>query len=289
MAQQVFNRAEESAPKPENLTTMSMGAGGGAQFIWNFTDTFVLAQRNLLYYIRQPELLVFATIQPVIFLLLFTYVFGGAIAGGTGVGGDAGYINFLLPGIIIQTIIFAATNTTTGLSNDLSKGLIDRFRSLPMARSAVLAGRTLADTARALFTATIMILVGFLLGFRFENGLLNGLIGVFVAISFGHAFTWISAFIALFIKDPEAAQVAGFVWVFPLTFASSVFVPTESMPTWLRVFAENQPITIIANTVRGFMATGDTSQVWLAFAWIAGIFFVFMPLAVRQYAKVASR
>ena len=258
------------------------------KFIWNFTDTIVMAQRNMMYYVRQPELMVFATIQPTMLLLLFTYVFGGAIGGGPGAGGAGDYIDFLLPGILIQTIVFAATNTTTGLTTDLSRGMIDRFRSLPMARSAVLAGRTLADTLRGLFTLTIMMIVGFIIGFQFGNGVINGLLGVVVAIAFGHAFTWISAFIGLFISDPEAAQVAGFIWVFPLTFASSVFVTTETMPAWLRVFAENQPITKIANTVRGLMVTGDLSDLWWAIAWIVGIFLVFMPLSVWQYARSAS-
>ena len=257
------------------------------RFIWNFTDTIVVTRRNLMYYVRQPQLLIFATVQPVIFLLLFTFVFGGAIAFST--GGDE-YINYLLPGIIIQTIVFAATNTTVGLSMDLSRGMIDRFRSLPMSRAAVLAGRTTADTIRGTVTLTIMMIVGVLLGFRFEGGLLSGLAGIALAIAFGHSFTWISATLGLFVKDPEAAQVAGFIWVFPLTFASSIFVPTQTMPDWLRIFAENQPVSIIANAVRGLMAgTATSGDVTTALIWIIGIFIVFMPLAVRQYAKVASR
>jgi len=253
---------------------------------WNFTDTFVVARRNLMYYVRQPQLLIFATIQPVMFLFLFTYVFGGAIAFSTG---GENYINYLLPGIIIQTIIFAATNTTIGLTNDLSRGMIDRFRSLPMSRAAVLAGRTTADTVRGAITITIMIVVGTIIGFRFDS-LASGIAGVLLAIAFGHSFTWISATIGLFVKDPEAAQVAGFIWVFPLTFASSIFVPTETMPDWLRVFAENQPVSVIANAVRGLMTnTATIGDVTGALIWIIGIFLVFMPLAVWQYAKVASR
>jgi ABC transporter DrrB family efflux protein len=280
--------AQQALPRSGTTKQQLHTSSALERFLHNFTDTFILAQRNLMYYVRQPQLLVFATIQPTIILLLFTFVFGGAIGGATQGAAPGDYINFLLPGILIQTIIFAATNTTTGLSNDLSKGLVDRFRSLPMARSAVLAGRTLADTMRGLFTITIMLLVGTLIGFRFQNGFLMGIGGLMVAIAFGHAFTWISAFIALFIKDPEAAQVAGFVWVFPLTFASSVFVPTETMPGWLRLFAENQPISAVANTVRGMMVSGDLSSAWAAAAWIIGIFLVFMPLAVWQYARVAS-
>ncbi len=253
---------------------------------WNFTDTIVVTRRNLMYYVRQPELLIFATIQPVIFLLLFTFVFGGAIVSST--NGD-NYINFLLPGIIIQTIIFAATNTTIALSQDLSRGMIDRFRSLPMSRAAVLAGRTTADTVRGAITIIIMIVAGTLIGFRFDN-LLMGIAGILLAVAFGHSFTWISATIGLYVKDPETAQVAGFIWVFPLTFASSIFVPTETMPDWLRIFADNQPVSVIADAVRGLMTgTATAGDVTTALIWIVGIFLVFMPLAVWQYAKVASR
>lgn len=256
------------------------------RFLWNFSDTFVVMRRNLYAYQRQPELLVFATIQPVIFLLLFTYVFGGAISFST--GGD--YINFLLPGIIIQTILFASANTTVGLSVDLSKGIIDRFRSLPMSRAAVLAGRTSADTLRGLFTVLIMIVAGYIIGFRFEDWG-SGIMGLALAVAFGYAVTWISATIGLFVKDPEAAQVAGFIWLFPLTFASSIFVPTQTMTSeWLRTFAENQPVSVIANTVRDLMTgTVNPDEIVLSLLWIAGIVAVFLPMAVWRYARVASR
>ena len=255
------------------------------RLLWNFADTYVLMRRNLTQLFRQPQLLVFATIQPVMFLLLFTYVFGGAIRFST--GGD--YIRFLLPGVIIQTIIFASTNTTVGLSVDLSKGMIDRFRSLPMSRAAVLAGRTTADTVRGTVTITIMMVAGFVIGFRFENWI-SGLAGLALAIAFGQAFTWIGATIGLYVKDPEAAQVAGFIWMFPLTFASSIFVPTQTMPDWLRAFAENQPVSVVANAVRDLMTgTVNPDDITIALIWIVGIILVFMPLAVWQYAKVASR
>ncbi len=255
------------------------------RFVWNFTDTYIVMRRNLTQLTRQPQLMVFATIQPVMFLLLFTYVFGGAIRFST--GGD--YISFLMPGIIIQTIIFASTNTTIGLSVDLSRGMIDRFRSLPMSRAAVLAGRTLADTIRGTFTITIMMIAGFVIGFRFED-LASGLAGLALAVAFGHSFTWIGATIGLYVKDPEAAQVAGFIWMFPLTFASSIFVPTQTMPDWLRVFAENQPVSVVASAVRDLMTgTVNPDEIAIALLWIIGIFAVFMPLAVWQYAKVASR
>lgn len=263
----------------------AQNAGALRRFIWNFTDTWIVMRRNLRQLTRQPQLLIFATIQPVMFLLLFTYVFGGAIRFST--GGD--YINFLLPGIIIQTIIFASTNTTIGLNIDLSQGMIDRFRSLPMSRAAVLAGRTVADTVRGTVTISIMMVAGFVIGFRFEDWG-TGLLGILLAIAFGHSFTWIGATIGLYVKEPEAAQVAGFIWMFPLTFASSIFVPTMTMPDWLRAFAENQPVSVVANAVRDLMTgTVNPDEISLALIWIVGIFLVFMPLSVWQYAKVASR
>lgn len=253
---------------------------------WNISDTIVMTRRNLTYFVRQPELLVFSTIQPVMFLLLFTFVFGGAIAGSTE-GGS--YINYLLPGVLIQTIVFSATNTTVGLANDLSKGMIDRFRSLPMSRGAVLAGRTLSDAVRGLLTILIMVVIGYLIGYRFQNGVAAGVAGILLATAFGYAFTWISALVAMFVRDPEAAQVAGFIWVFPLVFASSIFVPTQTMPDWLRIFAENQPISVIANAVRGLMSEQIiTSDVLMAIAWILGIIVVFMPLAIWQYGQRTS-
>ena len=189
----------------------------------------------------------------------------------------------------MQTIIFAATQTTTGLVDDLSKGMIDRFRSLPMGRAAVLAGRTLADATRGLFTTTIMLLVGFLIGYRFGGNFFVGVAGLLLAVAFGYAMTWVSALIALYVQDPETAQVAGFIWVFPLVFASSIFVPPQTMPSWLRVFAENQPISVIANAVRGLMS-GNAAPVdiGLAFMWIGIIIGVFMPLAVWQYGRAIA-
>ncbi len=270
---------------PASLIPATSDVGLLRRFLWNFTDTYIVMRRNLVQLFRQPQLLIFATIQPVMFLLLFTYVFGGAIRFAT--GGD--YISFLLPGVIIQTIIFASTNTTVGLSVDLSKGMIDRFRSLPMSRAGVLAGRTTADTVRGTVTITIMMVAGFVIGFRFEDWG-TGLLGILLAIAFGHAFTWIGATIGLYVKDPEAAQVAGFIWMFPLTFASSIFVPTQTMPDWLRAFAENQPVSVVANAVRDLMTgTVNPDDITIALIWIVGIIAVFMPLAVWQYAKVSSR
>jgi len=249
------------------------------------SDMLVLVERNLLKYVRLPQLLIFSTIQPVMFLLLFTYVFGGAIK-----GGSSSYINFLLPGILVQTAVFGAIQTGVGLAEDLSKGLIDRFRSLPMARSAVLAGRTVADMLRNIFVVVLMFGVGYLIGFRLVGSISDAISAFAILLLFGFAFSWISATIGLAVKNVETAQVAGFVWVFPLVFASSIFVPVETMPTWLQHFAQNSPVTITVNAVRALTLNSasavDTARLALeSFAWIALILAIFMPLAVLLYRR----
>ncbi|NDJ78924.1 MAG: ABC transporter permease [Chloroflexi bacterium] len=274
-------KTEASPPRPGTDL-----AGRLQRFSWNFTDTFVVARRNLIRYVRLPQLLVFSTIQPIMFVLLFAYVFGGAIT----VPGNIDYINYLIPGIMIQTVLFGASQTTVGLAEDLSQGMIDRFRSLPMARSAVLAGRTLADSIRNVFVVLLMVGVGYLIGFSFQNGLPAAIAAILIVVAFGHAFSWISAFLGLITKDPEAAQVAGFVWIFPLVFASSAFVPVETMPDWLQAFAEVQPISRTINAAR-YLTLGDAApgasmtDVWLTLVWMAGIMAVFVPLSIWQYRR----
>ena len=250
---------------------------------WTVSDTLVMAQRNLLRYLRLPNLLVFSTVQPVMFVLLFTYVFGGAID----VPADS-YIDYLIPGIFVQTVVFGATQTGVGLAEDLSRGMVDRFRSLPMARSAVLAGRTLGDTVRNIFVVLLMTGVGALVGFRFHAGFLPAVAALALAVLFGLAFCWVQAFIGLSVGNVEAAQAAGFVGVFPLVFASSAFVPVASMPGWLQAFAEVQPISVTIDALRALCLGGPTAtHVWRALAWIAVILLVFVPLSVRRYRKVA--
>ena len=252
---------------------------------YNVNDTLVMAWRNLIRYVRLPQLLVFSTIQPVMFVLLFAFVFGGAIeTPGTS------YINYLIPGILIQSVLFGASQTTVGLAEDLSKGMVDRFRSLPMARGAVLAGRTLADSARNVFVVLLMLLVGAMIGFRFEGSILQAVGAVILVVFFGFAFSWISALIGLLVQDPESADAAGFVWIFPLVFASSAFVPVQTMPIWLRTFAEVQPISVTVDAVRyltsGGVAPGAAqSDVLWAFLWALVILAVFVPLAVAQYRR----
>ena len=257
------------------------------------TDTMVVVRRGLVRNVRLPQLLVFATIQPVMFLLLFNYVFGGVI--GTQVPPAAGgeYINFLVPGLLVQVVTFGAGQTAIGLTEDLSNGVIDRFRSLPMARSAVLAGRTIADLARNAFVLALMMVVGFIMGFRYQTDFLRFLGGMGLALGFAFALSWVMATIGLKIKNPEAVQSAIFIPVFPFVFASSVFVPTDTMPAWLQTFADNQPVTIIGNAIRGLMLgegimpPGQTvgGQTLLAIAWILALIAIFAPLAVRMYRR----
>jgi ABC transporter DrrB family efflux protein len=253
-----------------------------ASLSWAVTDALAMTRRNLLRYVRVPNLLVFSTIQPVMFVLLFTYVFGGAvrIPGGS-------YKDFLLPGILVQTVIFGSTQTGVGLADDLSRGMIDRFRSLPMARSAVLAGRTLSDTVRNLFVVLLMIGVGLLIGFRFHAGFIAAVGAIVLAVLFGLAFSWISAYIGMAVRDVESAQTAGFIWIFPLVFASAVFVPVATMPGWLQSFARINPVTNTAEAVRALCQGGPTaSHVLHSLAWIVGILLVFVPLSVRRYRRV---
>lgn len=252
---------------------------------WTLSDALVLAKRHLVQVPRIPDELIFATIQPIMFVLLFRYVFGGAIA----VTGTS-YVNYLMAGIFTQTVIFGSTTTGVGLANDLQRGLVDRFRSLPMAKSAVLTGRTISDMVRNTFIVIVMWTVGLLVGFRPEGSVLSWFAAAGILILTSFAFSWISALIGLLVNSVEAAQSAGFIWLFPLTFASSAFVPTKSMPDWLRAFAEHQPVSLIVNVVRGLLLNApDASTIWQALAWCVGILIVFIPLAVWAYGRRTAR
>jgi ABC transporter DrrB family efflux protein len=249
-------------------------------------DAVVVTVRNLRHFVRQPELLIFSTIQPVMFVLLFVYVFGGAVSRSLPPG--VTYVDYLLPGIFVQSVTFRASQTAVGLSEDLQRGVIDRFRSMPMARSAVLLGRTVADLVRNVLIIGLMIIVGYLVGFRFHAGVAGALAAVGLVASFGFALSWIFAFLALTVRGAEAAQSAGFVVVFPLVFASSVFVPVSSMPAWLQAFAEASPITLTANAARSFSLTGGVpGALGGAAAWIAAILAVFIPLCVWRYRRMS--
>jgi ABC transporter DrrB family efflux protein len=247
------------------------------------TDTWIIAKRNLVRYRRIPQLLFFSTVQPIMFLLLFTFVFGGALQGVAG-----NYINYLLPGILMQTALFGSLQTGVGLADDMTKGIIDRFRSLPMASLAVLAGRTVSDAIRNAFVVLIMLIVGVLIGFRPEGGFFGVLGAAMLAIAFGFAFSWVSATIGLAVKNSETAQVAGFVWVFPLIYISSAYVPVETLPAALKFIAKISPITMTIDAVRGLTSgVGAFPDVWYALLWIVGITVVFSTLAVRFFKKNA--
>ena len=248
-------------------------------------DAFAVTWRNLIGYRRVPQLLVFSTIQPVIFVVMFRYVFGGAIA----VPGPIEYVDFLMPGVFVQTVVFGAIATAIGLASDMKSGLLERFRSLPMARSAVLAGRTFADLVRNVFVVLLMLAVGFLVGFRVHTDVLGVVGGILVLLGFGYAMCWIFASVGLAVGDPETAQAAAFPVLAPLVFASTLFVPSDSMPGWLAAWADHQPVSVTAKAVR-YLMLGDTplgrvADVWAALAWIAGILIVFAPLAVRRYRR----
>jgi ABC-2 type transport system permease protein/oleandomycin transport system permease protein len=253
------------------------------QVTYGVTDTWAVTRRNLLRYVRLPQLLFFSSIQPVMFLLLFNFVFGGAVGNEAAVPGGK-YINFLLPGILVQTSLFGGMQTGIGLAEDMGKGIIDRFKSLPMSRGAVLAGRTFSDMIRNISTITIMLIVGSLLGFRFLGGFLGAVEAVAIVVSFSFAFSWAFAFIGMSVKDTETAQLAGFVSIFPLVFASAAFVPVQSMPSWLQVFARNQPVTHAVNAARELaLGLPDTGAWWKVLLWVAALLAVFIPLAISRY------
>ena len=260
------------------------------------SDWWVLTKRNLVTYLRKPDLLVFSTIQPVMFVLLF--VFGGAFE--RILPANVSYVDFLMPGIFVQTGIFAATQTGVGLADDLQKGLLDRFRSLPMARSAVLAGRTAADTVSVAFQTVLMLIVAYAVGYRLHEGGLEALLAFALIIAVGYVVTWIAAFAGLALKTIEAVQAALFTIVFPFVFVSSAFVPVATFDSWLQPIARNNPVTIWVNTVRvltlGDRVTESTSKLfadipslgnllWTSTIWLVGILAFFSYLGVRKYRQ----
>ncbi len=263
---------------------------------WAVRDTLALAKRNLLHYTRVPQLLVFTFIQPIMFVLLFRYVFGGTVA----IPIKGGYVNYLMPGIFGQTVVFGATSTAIGLAEDLGGGIIERFRSLPMVRMSVLAGRTGADLVRNGGVVVVMFIVGFAVGFRPSGGPLRIVLGALLVLAFAFSLSWIMANVGLKVANGEAAQAVAFPLMFPLTFASSVFVRVDRMPGWLQGFAAHQPVTVVVNAARGLMlgpeataklraagafTTSTTSYVLQSLGWIAVILAVFVPLAVRQFNR----
>ena len=254
------------------------------QLRYTLSDTLVLAKRSIMRIPRAPDLLLSFTVQPIMFVLLFAYVFGGAIS-----TPGYSYIDFLIPGIIIQTMSFGGFVTALGLSEDLKKGLVDRFRSLPMSRAAVLAGRTLADIGTNSISLAMMIVVGLIAGFSFDAPATHIVAGILLALLFGYAFSWVFAFVGLSSSSPEASQSFGFIIIFPLTFISSAFVPVDSMPSALQAFAEVNPFTIVVDAMRSlFLGAPAGNSIWGAVAWSIGIALFFGYLSVARYKRAVS-
>ena len=255
-------------------------------------DAWLLTGRLIKQLIRVPDVLVFTIIQPIMFILLFRYVFGGAINVG---GGN--YVNYLMPGIFVQTLLFNGAATGIGMAEDMQRGLVDRFRSLPIARSALLLARAFSDIMRSTLVFLIMLSVGVATGFRFSGGALGAVEGTVLMLALSFAFSWIGIFIGLSVKTVEAAQSGGFIWLFPLTFASSAFVRTDSMPAWLRAFANHNPVTVLVNSVRRlYLSNGAAQQFGVpalggqlaqTLAWLAVILLVFVALSVRTFRTLS--
>ena len=274
---EVSATAVRSAAASIGRPAPSSGLIGAAQ------DAWVEATRHLRVMPRNPEVLIFATLQPVMFVLLFVYVFGGAIAVP---GFEENYTQFLIPGIFAQTVVFNSAFTSVGIAEDMQKGYIDRLLSLPMSRSAVLVGRTISDFVRNVITFGVMLLVAFLIGFRFEGSLVEAAVGTGLLFAFSYALSWIQALIGQNVSSVEAANSAGFIWMFPLTFVSSAFVDPSQMPGWLQPFAINNPFTIVTNACRAlYNGLPVGSDLWVSLAWSAGIVIVFAGLSIRQFSR----
>lgn len=265
-----------------------------SQITTAFADGAVVAKRNLIKIKRVPDLLVFTTMSPIMFVLLFAYVFGGSIE----VPG-VDYKEWLIAGIFVQTALFGATITGAGLAEDIKKGIIDRFRSLPMSPSAVLVGRTTSDVLNNLITIFVMSITGLLVGWGISTSFLEAVAGFALLLLFAYAFSWVMAYIGLLVPSPEVVNNASFMAVFPITFIANTFAPANNFPTALRVFAEWNPVSTAAQSMRdlfGNAGTAPVPDVWsmqnpelYTLAWIAVILVIFVPLSVRQYKRVASR
>ena len=254
-------------------------------FQYVISDTLVLAERSVKRIPRQPDLLIGFTVQPVMFVLLFVYVFGGAIS-----TPGLDYVDFLIPGIIVQSMVFGGFVTALGLSEDLKKGLIDRFRSLPMWGPAVLTGRILADVGTNVIQLVVMFTVGIIAGFRFSTSVPEVVAGIFLLLLFGYAFSWVFAVIGLTASSPEAANAYSFTILFPVTFVSSAFVPVDSMPSWLQPIAEHNPFTIMVNAARAlFVGTPAGNDIWLSIVWTIAITIVFGLIAISRYRRAMHR
>jgi ABC-2 type transport system permease protein/oleandomycin transport system permease protein len=272
-------------PSTPTTTPPTSAPAGVGPFGTTLQDSWTEAGRHLRIIPRNIELLIFATIQPIMFIVLFAYVFGGSIQ----VPGFDDYDQYLMPGIFSQSLVFGSAFTGVGLAEDLQKGLVDRLRSLPMSRSAVLIGRTVSDLVRNVFTFVVMLVVAFLIGFRFDGSLAEAALATFLLLLFSYALSWVQALIGLSVGSVEAANSAGFIWMFPLTFVSSAFVDTSTMPGWLQAIADANPFTVVTDAARALYNGMDAgNDLWLSLAWSIGIIVVFATLATRRFSRSTS-
>src|SRR5581483_7774921 len=264
------------------MSTLATPAPRRVTLAETMSDSRVMAARQLRKVTRRPMYVVYLFVQPVILVLLFRYVFGGSIN-----TGKLSYVDYLLPGIIAMTAIFGALTTGLGLTEDLSAGVVDRFRSLPIARSALLIGRTAADLVANMISLVIMLLIGFAVGFRPTQPVYDVVLALALVLAFAYVFSWISAYVGLLTRDPETAQSVGFIWVFPLVFASSAFVPTAHMPAAVHAFADINPVTLVVNAARA-LTVGHGNALHPALgtlAWLAALLAIFVPLSVRALRR----
>ena len=265
---------------------MSAHATRLRRFGWSFVDTWLVTWRNLMFFARNPYWIMIAVVQPIMFTLLFIFVFGGAIKDDLPPGQS--YADYALPGIIIQTVVFSSLGSGINIADDMQKGVMDRYRSLPIGRGAVLTGRTISDLARNFGGALIMAGVGFAVGYRFHGSWRAGFAAMGLSLAFGYAFSWIAAFIGLISKTTQTAEVAGFTWAFPVVFASSIFVPVASMPGWLKAFAKVNPVTLASDAVRNLSLDQPVgNDAWWTLAWCVGIVVVFRTLAVWRFRRLS--
>ncbi len=265
------------------MSDLAINPSASKSVQWALSDIATVTRRNVIRQFRVPEAIFFSTLQPIMFVLLFTFVFGGSIKV------PGGYTNYLMPGIFVQTMVFGAVSTTIGLAEDLQSGLLERFRALPMSRSAVLGGRTSADFMRNMFVIVIMTAVGLLVGFRPQPNALDYALACVIMLLFAYSLMWGFAYIGLAAPNAETAQLMSFPILFPLTFASSAFAPVSGMPGWLQAFAAHQPVTQAVDAARSLMLGGtytNTGAIWASLAWSIGLLAILAPLAVRKYRKV---
>jgi ABC-2 type transport system permease protein/oleandomycin transport system permease protein len=270
----------------ESVTELAPRTPPLRRHFWLWRDSWTEALRHLKALPRNPELLVFAVLQPIMFVVLFVYVFGGSIE----VPGYSNYKQYVIPGIFAQTVLFGSIYTGLGIAEDLKKGFIDRLRSLPMAPSAMLIGRTMSDVVRNALSFTVMLVVAFIIGFRFEGSLGEAAVATLLLFLFAYAFSWIQAYTGLVAGSAEAVNSIAFLWMFVATFISSAFVAPENMPSWLQPIAEHNPVSIVTDASRALYNGRDAgADPWIALAWAAGITLVFATLSIRKYSSATSR